>query len=114
MDDKQKVFERVACISDIPKRRGIVRIVNGHEIAIFQVDGKYYAVSNICPHQHSPVIADGMLENKIITCPLHGWSYYLDTGESTGGARGLDSYKIKITGEDIFVEQPETPPEPAW
>lgn len=114
MSENVNDYELVARTIDVPKRRGIVRIVNEHEIAIFQVNGNYYAVSNICPHQHSPVLADGLLEENIITCPMHGWSYCVDTGKSIRGGGGLHCYEIKIEGENIFIKRPKNPPQPSW
>ena len=47
------------------------------EIAVFNIDGIYCAISNTCQHQGGP-LSEGILDNekKIVTCPWHGWKYY--------------------------------------
>ncbi|MFN3485154.1 MAG: Rieske (2Fe-2S) protein, partial [Planctomycetota bacterium] len=46
--------------------------VDGQELALYNVDGKFYCTSNICPHQGGP-LDEGMLEGSQIVCPWHAW-----------------------------------------
>ena len=107
-------FEYIAQVNEVPKKQGLVRIVQEHEIAIFRAEGKFYAVSNVCPHQHAPVIAEGIRDGNIITCPMHGWSYDIETGKSTNGSGGLTCFDLKIDGDRIFVKRPLSPPGFSW
>ncbi|MCB0746688.1 MAG: nitrite reductase (NAD(P)H) small subunit [Ignavibacteriae bacterium] len=74
------------------------------DIAIFKVNNKIFAVSNICPHQHASNIYEGFVENECVVCPLHGWTFRLEDGNLTGGSRGLESYKTKIIDDKIYVK----------
>jgi nitrite reductase/ring-hydroxylating ferredoxin subunit len=58
------------------------------EIAVFNIDGKYYAISNTCKHKGGP-LSQGILEKKIVTCPWHGWKYSVINGKAPheGGDR---------------------------
>lgn len=51
----------------------------GESIAIFNVDGQFYATDNVCPHQGGP-LGEGKLEQDVITCPWHAWRYNVRTG----------------------------------
>ena len=53
------------------------------EIAVFNIDGIYYAISNTCQHQGGP-LSEGILDNekKIVTCPWHGWKYSVLDGKA--------------------------------
>src|SRR5919197_739845 len=46
------------------------------QIAVFNVDGTYYCISNKCQHQGGP-LSKGILneKKKVVTCPWHGWKY---------------------------------------
>jgi len=52
------------------------------EIAVFNIDGKYYAISNTCQHQGGP-LSEGILdsEKKVVTCPWHAWKYSVIDGK---------------------------------
>lgn len=79
-----------------PGSRTIVE-VDGREIGVFNVDGEFHAIRNVCPHQLAP-LAEGVLtgemtapavgeyelvrQDRIIRCPWHGWQFDLATGES--------------------------------
>ena len=97
-------FIRVCKLSELNKNSGRKFIVNEMEIAVFKVDEKVFALSNICPHQHSSIIHDGFLEAGHIVCPAHGWKFHLENGKQPGGRRGLDSYQVKIENGEVFVK----------
>ena len=46
----------------------------GRVIALFNVDGTFYALDGVCPHQGGP-LGQGTLEGCIVTCPWHGWQF---------------------------------------
>ncbi len=77
--------------------------VNGLEIALYNVDGKVYATSNICPHQGGP-LSDGMLEGANIVCPWHAWVFDVTTGASPVNPRArIPCFPVKVEGSDVFV-----------
>lgn len=55
--------------------------VEGIPIAVFNVDGKYYAIENLCTHQ-AEALSNGEVEKLEITCPRHGARFSLVTGEA--------------------------------
>ena len=77
--------------------------VDGQEVAVYNCDGKFYATSNICPHQGGP-LAEGMVEGTSVVCPWHAWSFDVTTGVSPVNPRAkIPCYQIKTEGEDLFV-----------
>jgi 3-phenylpropionate/trans-cinnamate dioxygenase ferredoxin component len=78
------------------------------EIALFKVKNKIYAVDNICPHNHSPVIFRGSIENNYISCPVHGFKFNLKTGKQPGRAGcTLRTFEVKTENNAVFVKKPE-------
>jgi NAD(P)H-dependent nitrite reductase small subunit len=109
-----KEFIRACSIQDIPRRRGKEIVFDEEtQVALFNINDTLYAVSNICPHQHAPVIAEGYIEECTITCPLHGWVYDLQTGKALGGNGRLKTYEVYRDGDHVMLEKPE-PVEPTW
>jgi nitrite reductase/ring-hydroxylating ferredoxin subunit len=62
-----------------PDRPTQVRVDEHLTLAICEVGGQYYAVSNRCPHQGAP-LADGAVEGNLIVCPKHHFKFDLGTG----------------------------------
>ncbi|GEM_PF-1941433 len=106
-----------ACrIQDIPSdgQRGKVVEMDRDEVAIFQIGGELFAISNICPHENSPILAAGIVhcEAMTVTCPLHGWTFDMASGTMLSGTEGVaDSGAIGGLGGipvyDVKVEQDE-------
>lgn len=73
------------------------------EIAVFNVQGKYYAISNTCKHVGGP-LSLGLLKGNIVTCPWHGWKYSIVNGKSPHkGGDSVDSYETKISEGKLYV-----------
>jgi nitrite reductase/ring-hydroxylating ferredoxin subunit len=103
-----KRFVRVCSLRDLsPGRRRLVELDEDRQIALFNVEGTIYAVSNICLHQHSPVLVDGMVEDCIVTCPMHGWQYELATGRSLENGASLRTFEVSIRNDEVWVEEPD-------
>jgi nitrite reductase/ring-hydroxylating ferredoxin subunit/multimeric flavodoxin WrbA len=73
------------------------------EIAVFNIDEKYYGISNICQHKGGP-LSKGLIEGNIVTCPWHGWKYSVVDGKSSHkGGDSVDSYGIKLVDNKIYA-----------
>ncbi len=96
-------FVRVAKVSDIPPGQGRVVVVQGRPVALFNVGGSLYALSNVCLHRGGP-IGEGELDGTVVTCPLHGWEYDVRTGSNTiNPAARLLTFPVRIEGDDVLV-----------
>lgn len=105
MTDKEG-FTKLCKVSDLKENEGKRFIIDEAEIALFKTNGEIFAVDNICPHQHAAIIYDGFVENGCVVCPAHGWQFDLKTGCKMTGSRGLKSYKVKVTGNEVYVMVP--------
>ncbi len=97
-------FIRAAKTAEIPS--GTIREfqVDGKAIALANVGGKFYAISNTCLHRGGP-LGQGVIDGGVVTCPWHGWQYDVTTGKvAQNPAVGVDSYPVDVRGEDIFVD----------
>jgi 3-phenylpropionate/trans-cinnamate dioxygenase ferredoxin subunit len=100
----QNEFVKICKLNDLREKEGKRFIINDVEIALFKVGGNIYALSNICPHQHTNNIFDGFIEEGHIICPMHGWEFNLESGRIRSGGKGLDVYQVMLEGEDVCVK----------
>ncbi|MFQ6674728.1 MAG: Rieske (2Fe-2S) protein [Fidelibacterota bacterium] len=100
------MLRKVATRSDLFARPGKVVIVDDRAIALFRVGGRFYAISNTCPHRGGSLGA-GEVNGHIVTCPWHGWQFDCRSGEAVENrAVRVQSYPVHVIGEDIYIEWP--------
>ncbi|MFZ1288568.1 MAG: Rieske 2Fe-2S domain-containing protein [Melioribacteraceae bacterium] len=106
MNDLEENDEfKFACnLSDLKESIGKRIYINDVDIALFKVNGKIFAVSNICPHQHTSQIYEGFIVSDCVVCPLHGWMFKLENGNLAGGSKGLDIYETKIIDDKVYIK----------
>jgi NAD(P)H-dependent nitrite reductase small subunit len=99
----EKRYYRAASIGEIPSGAGRLVEVAGEEIALFNLNGEYYAISDMCPHRGAS-LTRGFLEGGKVFCPWHCFDFNLKTGEcATVPSLRVRTYEVKISGENIFV-----------
>ena len=77
--------------------------VNGRHVALFRLGDEFFALDNMCLHRGGP-ICEGPIENEVVTCPWHGWSYEIRTGTMTQDPRvGVSKHDVRIVGDEISV-----------
>ena len=99
-------FVSVAESISLPPGHGRTVQVKGREFAIYNVDGRFYAIDNTCPHRSGPLGA-GWLENGVVFCPLHGWSFDVKTGASLSNpAKAVRSYPARVLAGQVQIGLP--------
>ncbi len=97
-------YVRVAAAEEIPP--GGVRTVSagGHTIAVFNVDGTFYAVDDTCTHEYAP-LSQGSRNGEIVTCPKHGSRFNVRTGRvlSLPAVVPVNTYPVKVEDGQVFV-----------
>ena len=94
---------RIARIEEIREKKGFLARVRGEEISVFKIDGEFFAIGNICPHQHFSKLHDGEVKDFTVTCPMHGWTYDLRTGISMNGSGKVKTYEVEIRRDEVFI-----------
>ena len=94
----------VGRISDVPSGRGAtVKLTDGKEVALFNVNGKFHAIENFCPHKAYP-LADSRLTGNFVECNLHGWRFDVRTGECfKKKGCSIESYEVVVEDEMIKI-----------
>ena len=99
---------KVALVEDVPAGEGRVFEVNGKTLALFNVDGRFYATDNECPHRGGP-LGEGELNGTVILCPWHAWRWDVRTGANVNNpAVKIACFPLTVEAGAIFVDL--TPP----
>jgi len=97
-------FVTVARVGEIPE--GGVKVVRLEDqaVAVFHVDGAYYAMDDMCTHDGGP-LAEGVLAGGVIECPRHGAKFDVRTGAvlSLPAFAPVPTYAVRIEGDQIKV-----------
>lgn len=98
-------FFRVADAGEIAPGQAKCVEVAGKKIALFNVEGTFYAMDNTCTHRGGP-LAEGELNGDEVTCPWHGAIFNVRTGKALGppAPRGVAHYDVRVDGSDVEVE----------
>ena len=97
-------FVSVARASSIAEGKSKRVTVGDEEIALWRVQGKVYAISNVCSHQHVAALHQGILQGLEVSCPMHGWTYSLATGQATVGNGRVRTFAVKVVGDNVLVD----------
>ncbi len=102
-----------------PGERKIIQVGGKGGIGVFNVDGTFYALRNMCPHKGGPlcqgrlrphVISDETYhvdferEGEIIKCSWHQWEFDIKTGAALYDSRlRVKTYPVTIDGDEIIL-----------
>jgi nitrite reductase/ring-hydroxylating ferredoxin subunit len=88
-----------------PGERAIVQ-AEGHEVVVFNVEGRCHAVQNRCPHAGAALLTSGSIRGGEVVCDWHDLCFDLRTGESDSGWE-LRVYRTGLDEQGrIYVELP--------
>ncbi len=96
---------KVGEVTELGPGEGKTVEVEGVSVALFNVDGTYFAIANACTHVGGP-LGEGALIGNEVTCPLHGAQFDVTCGKVLSGPAGSDakSFPVSLVGNDVFVE----------
>ena len=97
-------FTTVAKVGGIEEGRGITCAVNGHLVAVFFAEGRYWAIDDLCPHMGASLGAGYLDEEGVVTCPWHAWRFCARDGKWADNPRlAVDAFDVRVVGDEIQV-----------
>lgn len=103
LDPGEPEWTFVARVDEIEEGNSKVVQAGNKPIAVFNVDGQYRAISNICLHQGG-LLGLGQLDNCIVTCTRHAWKFDVNTGECVSHpGRAVARFDVRIEGDEVQV-----------
>ena len=98
---------KIAEANDVPAGTTKAVEADGRRIALFNSDGSYYAIDDVCTHRGGS-LSEGEVNGTVVTCPWHGATFDITTGNALEppATEGVVSYRVQVDGNDIKVELP--------
>ncbi len=98
---------RIGTIAAVPEDAGTTFEVNGRKIAVFRVDGAFYALDDACSHDDAS-LGEGEVDadELCVACPRHGALFDLETGKARTlpAYKPVAVYKAWAAGDELFIE----------
>lgn len=97
--------QKLGPASEIPTGKAKKYSVNGTDIAVFNINGKFYAINHKCTHHGGP-LAEGKIDGTTVTCPWHGSTFDVTSGKVLHGpaVKAEPKYKVTKEGSDLFID----------
>ena len=98
-------FSAVAKTADTAPGTISVHEVDGVRIALCNVNGRFYAIDDVCTHDGGP-LDQGELEGNLVECPRHGARFDVTDGRAVTlpAVRPVKTYKVQVDGDDVMVD----------
>ena len=106
----------IGSIEDLPAGESLGTVVDGLEVAVFNVDGELYAIQNKCIHKQGPLYqgetdcgtdfdSDSDSDSCSVYCPYHYWEFDLESGEYVvDDSKQLRTFDVDVDDGEIWVE----------
>ncbi len=94
----------VGAAASVPPGGVIAANAGGEMVAVFNVDGEFYAISNTCSHAEA-WLSEGDVDGYRVMCPLHGSEFDVRTGKALNlpATSPVESFPIEVEDEDLIV-----------
>ncbi len=94
-----------AALDDVPEGDVVGVVLQGRQIALYEVEGHIYATDNLCTHGAARM-SDGFLEGREIECPLHQGRFDVCTGKALCSplTEDIRTYPVRIENSRIWLK----------
>ena len=98
-------YVKAGVAADMSPGQGRLVELQGKKIALFNIDGAFYAIDDTCTHRGGP-LSEGECQGTEVTCQWHGAIFDLRTGEVIGGPVKMTvaCHPVRVSGPDVESE----------
>jgi nitrite reductase (NADH) small subunit len=95
-------LHRIGRAEDVPLLEGRSVTVAGRRVAVFRTDEGFHAIDAACPHLGGP-LADGLVAEHCVTCPLHDRRFDLRSGAGLGDYDGVTAHEVLERDGELWL-----------
>jgi len=101
-------FIKVATVDEIPVNGSKLVEVDDVRVALFNLNGEFYAIEDICTHDGGPLVEGTIVNGCEVKCPRHGARFDIRTGAAISfpAFEPTASYAVRVEGNDVWIESP--------
>lgn len=106
MEEQREVWTDVCPLTEFEPGSSQIVYLDGKQVALFNVDGKLYALSNRCTHARGP-LSEGEIDTGdcTVTCPWHYAKFDLNSGQVVDGIASapVEAYQVDVRDGVIWI-----------
>lgn len=97
---------KVADVNDIPAGTCKKVIVKRQPIAVFNLNGEFYAIHDTCTHADASLSEGPVVDGCKVACPLHGALFDIKTGDALTfpAVTPVETFKVTLDGTVVMLE----------
>ena len=101
-------FVKVAKVGDVPAGSSRLVEVEDVRVALFNLDGVFYAIEDVCTHDGGPLVEGEIVDGCQVACPRHGAHFDIRTGAALSfpAFEATNTYEVRVDGDDVWIESP--------
>lgn len=101
-------FQKVTTVDQLSPGEKLLVEIDGRAVALFNVEGEFYAIDDVCTHDGGP-LAEGEFDGEEIACPRHGARFNVKTGAALcmPAFQPVATHEVKVKGNDLLVKLSE-------
>ena len=101
-------FVKVATVGEVLPGTSKLVEIGDVRIALFNLDGAYYAIEDVCTHDGGPLVEGTIVGDCLVECPRHGARFDVRTGKAVRmpAFEPTNSYAVRVEGDDVLMEAP--------
>ena len=99
---------KIATLDEVPVNGSKLIEVDDIRIALFNLNGAFYAIEDVCTHDGGPLVEGEIVNEHEVKCPRHGARFDIRTGAALcfPAFEPTAAYDVYIEGNDLFIESP--------
>jgi nitrite reductase (NADH) small subunit len=106
---------------DFPENTHHIVRVGNREVGVFNINGAWHAIPNLCPHQRGPLCTGSvsgtldygphtgnrlawLYDGEIVTCPWHSLEFHVPTGRCLALPNvRLRKFPVHVAGDELVI-----------
>ena len=99
---------KIATVDEVSVNSSKLVEIEGIRIALFNLNGEFYAIEDICTHDGGPLVEGEIVNGHEVRCPRHGARFDIRTGAALSfpAFESTTAYDVYIQGQDLLIESP--------
>ncbi len=99
----------IAKVGDIPPGKAKAIDLEKFKVAVFNIDGKFFAIKDACPHAEYP-LSKGVLHGSVVACSSHNWQFDVKTGQCVRSEEedisniSVRTFEVEIRGDEVWLK----------
>jgi 3-phenylpropionate/trans-cinnamate dioxygenase ferredoxin subunit len=104
MTETTTEFIPAATVEEVPPGTSKVITIEGRRIALFNVNGTFYAIDDTCTHEEAS-LGTGAVHGEVVVCPKHGSRFHIPTGRvlSLPAVVPVNTYQVKVEAGQVLL-----------